>query len=274
VLNAPLRVPHDEGRLHVLVEKAERQSEMGEALTLDGFINACDAELIARGLSDKGPDRGAITCHGPYTLWGFAGGVDGMTSAGRALFVNTVHYAASRKDAEVLEFRRNRTRDGLYAYLESARTRSPGLLRTLQRYLPETMKGKSIQETEAWIDANRAWFYLEGRRFLVDEFARSTGIPNHRRTFLEHCIQLLENEESGRTEAAREALERYTGLPRTTPAKAWRSWFDENRDYLYFSDCDGFRFKVDRTAKARKIPFEKLRGWSSEVLDYRVKPGG
>jgi len=272
VLNTPLRVRHEKGRLKVLIRKGKRQSEMGEALTLDGFLNACDAEAVARGLSDKGPDRGAITCHGPYTLWGFAGGVDTMTPAGRALFVNTVHYAAGRKNAEVLEFRRNKTRDGLYSYLEAARTRSPGLLRTMQRYIPEALKGKTIDETEAWIDANRAWFFLEGRRFLVDGYARRTGIPNHKKKFLEHCIAGLENKDE--KEAALEALVRYTGLKPDTSARSWRKWYDENREYLYFSDCDGFRFKVDRTAKARGIPFEELRGWSSEELDYRVKPGG
>lgn len=272
ILNSPLEVPHENGRLKVLKTKGESQSEMGEALTLDGFLNACDAEVIALGLSGKGPDRGAITRHGPYTLWGFAGGVERLTRAGKALFVNTVHFAAGQKEAQVLEYRLSKTRDGLYAYLHRARTAAPGLLNTLKRYLPESMAGKDIDETEAWIDANRAWFYPEGRRFLVDDYARRTGIPNHKRKFLERCLADLEKENT--RNQAHAALRRYTSLDLGAEPEPWRKWYRENRDYLYFSDCGGFRFKIDATAKARGIPFEKFRGWSSEELDYRVKPTG
>ena len=68
------------------------------------------------------------------------------------------------------------------------------------------------------------------------------------------------------------ALVRYTGLEfPATDAKAWAGWLKENRDYLYFSDCEGFRFKVDEEAKEKRIPFEELRGWSSESIDYRPK---
>ena len=94
ILHRPLQVPHRRGRLLVLERTGANQREMGEALTLDGIVNSCDAEVIAKGGSDKGPVRGAIVRHGRYTLWGFAGGVQGMTPAGRALFINTVFYSA------------------------------------------------------------------------------------------------------------------------------------------------------------------------------------
>ena len=70
--------------------------------------------------------------------------------------------------------------------------------------------------------------------------------------------------------ACRAALLRYTGLDFATPRDAKR-WLAANRDYLHFSDSEGFVFKVDEEAKRRQIPFARLRGWSSEEIDYRVR---
>jgi hypothetical protein len=260
ILNTPRKVPHKNGSLQVLTGKKDHQ--IGEAFTLDSIVNSCDAELIAKGTSGKGPNRGAILRHGPYTLWGFGGGVPDMTPAGRDLFINTVYYAAKHGGAEVLEKRRNKTRDGLHTYLKSA-----GLIRTMKRYIPEELKDASKEDLVAWMAENRPYFYIDGRRLRVDPLAKSLGIPNHKRAYLERCIELLGDE--SRSAAAQKALKRYTGLELGATAKPWRAWFDAHRDYLYFSDCDGFRFLVDEKAKAKGIPFEKFRGWSSEEINYR-----
>ena len=45
---------------------------------------------------------------------------------------------------------------------------------------------------------------------------------------------------------------------------------DENKDDLFFSDTEGFQFKIDEEAKAQRIPTETLRDWSSETINYRL----
>jgi len=247
---------------------AKSQSGMGEALTLDTIVNSIDAELIAKGTSGKGPNRGAIVRHGRFTLWAFEGPVDDMTDAGRRLFVNTVVYAAGHRGSAVLEKRMTKTRDGPFSYLESARTRSPGLLGTLGRYLPEEARGKTIDETEAWLVEKRPFLRAEGRVFEVDAFAEKLGIPNHKRELLEHCIANLRSKQNVQ-ESVRE-LVRYTGQSEFgDSAEAWQDWYEANRDYLFFSDCDGFRFIIDQQAKAAGKPTSEFRGWSSQQVDYR-----
>lgn len=241
---------------------------MGEALTLDTIANSIDAELIAKGTSGKGPNRGAIVRHGRFTLWAFEGPVDDMTEAGRRLFVNTAVYAARHRHSPVLERRMNKTRDGPFSYLEAARTRSPGLLKTLARYLPEEARGKTIDETEAWLVEMRPFLRAQGRVFEVDRFAEKVGIPNHKRELLEHCITNLLSGQSVQESVAE--LVRYTGQRELgdTP-EAWQNWYERNRDYLFFSDCDGFRFIIDEQAKAAGKPTSDFRGWSSQRIDYR-----
>lgn len=268
ILHTPLEVDYERGSIEVLKVVASGQSGMGEALTLDGTVNSIDGELIAKGLSGKGPDRGAIVRHGRFTLWGFEGGVDDMTELGKRLFVNTVFYAAKQAKSDVLERKLNQTRDGLFTYLDLARNKSPGFLRTMAQYIPESARGKSLKETERWVVENRPYLYAEGRVFHVDELAKKLGIPNHRRAYLEKCIANLREREDV-SESAK-MLIRYTGCDEHGESyELWEKWYAENREYLFFSDCDGSRFIVDERAKARRIPTEEFRGWSSEEINYR-----
>ncbi|MHC4166312.1 MAG: hypothetical protein ACYSWQ_05090 [Planctomycetota bacterium] len=272
ILNSPFDIANKDGQIKVLKHRAKEQRNMGEALTLDSIVNSIDAELIATGPSAKGPNRGAIVRHGRYILWGFEGPVSNMTDSGQRLFVNTVCYAAQQCNSPVLENLLNGTRDQLYAKLDFAKS-APGYLNTIRRlYVPNSMQNATFEEIEDWVKENRPYLRVEGKRpFIVDEFAKELGIPNHTKAFLEKCIQLIEEEDD--VEEAVSALARYTGRTDLgASASAWREWLTENRDYLYFSDSDGFRFKIDKEAKAKGIATADLRGWSSEFLDYRFRP--
>jgi hypothetical protein len=267
ILNHPLQVRHQDGRLNVLKEAAAGQTEMGEALTLDGIVNSIDAELLAMGTSGKGPNRGAIVRHGRYTLWAFEGGVESMTDEGQSLFVNTVFYAARQANSPVLEKRLNGTRDDPHTYLR------PGLVETLKSlYLPPDLAKADIAGVRAWLIENRPYLRVNGRKYEIDALAKNAGIANHKRAILEYSIANLRNKRD--VEASLAALVRYTDRENLgISADAWQKWYDENRDYLFFSDSEGFRFKIDEEAKAKKIPVEKLRGWSSEKIDYREPEG-
>lgn len=240
---------------------------MGEALTLDGIVNSIDAELIAKGTSGKGPERGAIVRHGPYTLWGFEGPVENMTEEGKALFINTVYYSAKQKYASVLEKKQNSSRDGLFIYLTKK-----GLLGTVQQYLPKEAKGKSVEETYNWLLENRAYLMNTGRPFEIDELARTMNIPNYRKEYLQRLIvRLRDNPDDVESN---KALVRYTGMEKFgNSAQEWQKWFDENKDYLFFSDTQGSQFLIDTEAKTKGLPTEQLRNWSSEELNFRVDAG-
>ncbi len=268
ILTSPVLVPHRSGIVRVLKTIGETQKDMGEALTLDSIVGSCDAEVIAVGPSDKGPGRGAILRHGPYTLWGFGGTVDDLTLQGRMLFVNVVAYASRQRGRRVLETRRNGTRDDLLGKIAFAR-RSPGYLRTIKRlYVPESLADATLDEIEIWVKTNRPYLRTNGRRLEVDAFAQSLGIPNHRRALLEWCIVLLRGKEHA-TEALA-TLRRYTGEKDLGPdSEAWKRWYDARRDFMHFSDCEGFRFLVDEEARADDVPFEERHDWSSEAIDYR-----
>lgn len=250
-----------------MLQRGEKQSEMGEAFTLDSIVNSIDAELIATGPSDKGPNRGAIIRHGRYVLWGYEGPVSDMTEAGRKLFINVLHLTARYADAPVLEKRNNGTRDNLFESLAYAR-RSPGYLNTIKSlYVPKSLSEDHLEEIEGWVVENRPYLRVEGRVFVVDAFARRLGTPNHKKVFIERCIAALEKGEE--VEESVKALERYTG--RTgfgSSSPLWKKWYTDHKDYLYFSDCDGFRFLIDEEAKQKGESTASLRGWSSEVLNY------
>jgi hypothetical protein len=271
ILSTPLEVVHRDGRLKVLKEIPSTQAEMGEALTLDGIVNTIDAELIAKGTSGKGPERGAVVRHGPFTLWGFAGSPETLTEAGKALFVNTLHYAAKQGGETVLEKRFAKTRCSPYSYLALAKFKNPGFIRTLAQYLPEDMAGKGVAETERWLDENLPYLFAKGRRFQLDLQAKVMGIPNHRRELLDKCIADLGKK--SRYLRAYEILQRYTGIEELgASSRAWRKWYEANKDFLFFSDVGGYRFRVDEEAKAKGVPTAELRGWSSETIDYRADP--
>ncbi|MHC4778237.1 MAG: hypothetical protein ACYTFG_06670, partial [Planctomycetota bacterium] len=172
---------------------------------------------------------------------------------------------------EVLERRLSKTRHSPYTYLALAKYKHPGFIRTLAQYLPEDISGKGVAETEAWLEENLPYLYAPGRRFQLDLQAKALSIPNHRREILERCIADLKVKARYRT--AFEILKRYTGVEDLgASSKAWQKWFDENREYLFFSDIGGFKFLVDEDAKSKSIPTAKLRGWTSESIDYRAVP--
>jgi hypothetical protein len=264
ILKVPFEISPDKGQIKVLKRKEKIQAKMGEALTLDGIVNSIDAELIAKGNSAKGPERGAIVRHGHYTLWAFEGPVKNMTEEGKKLFVNTVYYSSKQTNASILEKKQNQTRDGLFIYLKSQ-----GLLRTLQNYLPEEARGKTIKQTYDCLLQNRYYLRINGRAFEIDEIARKMNIPNYKKEYLQRLIfRLSDNRDDIETQ---KALVRYTGKNEFgNSAQKWQKWFAENKNYLFFSDTQGSRFLIDSEAKIKKVPTEQLRNWSSEELNFRA----
>jgi hypothetical protein len=64
----------------------------GTVAELYGFNDSPDSEVIARGVSMKGPDTVALGRHANFFLWGFSAPPSQMTDAGQRLFLNVVCY--------------------------------------------------------------------------------------------------------------------------------------------------------------------------------------
>ena len=105
---------------------------------------------------------------------------------------------------------------------------------------------------------------------MTDEDARAFGVPPASPEFLEKAIASLA--QSGpHTDLGRRLLERYVpeGPDPQSDAEPWRRWWLENKPYLFFSDTGGYRWYVDRLAKARSIPSGSLRGPARVTLPAR-----
>ena len=78
--------------------------------------------------------------------------------------------------------------------------------------------------------------------FLIDNELKSLGIKSNRQTgTLEKLISLLEDQKKADT--ARLLLTRYT-TESFQNAEQWRSWFESNKDRIFFSDVGGYKFFV------------------------------
>ncbi|MDR1273100.1 MAG: DUF4200 domain-containing protein, partial [Odoribacteraceae bacterium] len=94
----------------------------------------------------------------------------------------------------------------------------------------------------AFYDANRDYFYGEGYGVVLDEDAKSLGIPNNDLRLLDAAIRLLE--EGREVDKARRVLARYTLVDFPT-AKEWRTWYKENKSRLFFTESGGWVWLVN-----------------------------
>ena len=74
--------------------QAKKYPQVDPGLVSDfyGFDDSPRAEVIARGISGKGPESAAIARHGNFLLWGYSAAPGDMTPEGRKCFINSVCY--------------------------------------------------------------------------------------------------------------------------------------------------------------------------------------
>lgn len=115
------------------------------------------------------------------------------------------------------------------------------------RHEPEALKEKFGEDWSAYENyyaENLDYFYPvagEWYKVTVDEDAKSLGIPNNDIKLLDTAVAMLA--EGDRKDMAMGILTRYTKESFQT-AKKWKNWLQENRDQLYFSEGDGYKFIV------------------------------
>jgi len=104
--------------------------------------------------------------------------------------------------------------------------------RTFAPELLAKSKGDAQGLTKCYRDNLELIYY--DKVFRVDEDLRLLGLKSNRRLeTLQRLIELLGD--PSQAAAAGKALRRYTQESFETP-EAWRAWFEENRDRIYFTD--------------------------------------
>lgn len=92
---------------------------------------------------------------------------------------------------------------------------------------------------------NFGYVYCDPNKFFdysIDEDVKKIGISNHDVKLLQTCIDMLTH--NNQRELALRILKRYTTENFTT-AKEWDQWFSTNRNKLFFTETDGYRFMIN-----------------------------
>jgi hypothetical protein len=208
-----------------------------------GFTDSPDAEALALGFN-CGKEYGAVGVgrHGNFLQWGYAAPPSKMTEAGKNFFLNCICYihqfdgklplirrtSSHRWNAIRLAALINRIKDENFfsgTFSPDLRKKYEGDPNGLVKYYRDDFE-----------------FIYRDKVFLIDNKLKSLGINSNRETeTLERLISLLEDEKHADT--ARLLLARYTSKSFQS-AEKWQSWFENNKDRIFFSDVGGYKFFV------------------------------
>ena len=208
-----------------------------------GFNDSPDAEVLTPGYND-GKEHGAVGVgrHGNFLQWGFTAPPSKMTEAGRNFFLNCVCYIDTYdgKGPLVRQVQNDRINPVMMAlFLEKIK----GNKAFLSSFTPEQIKEyrDKPKELARYYRNSNEYIYWD-KVYLVDNELKQLGIESNRKTAtLQKIIALLKDK--GKAETAQLLLKRYTIESFDTQDK-WQSWFDKNREKIYFSDVGGYKFRV------------------------------
>ncbi len=228
---------------------------------------APELEVLCGGINSKTPKAGAVWRQGQLLHFGFDLAPAEMSNAGRALLVNSIAYIARftedrpivRTPCVFTQGTRMFDRDAIARRLQG----SDEDLKALEYYLSKEtyakLKGKTRAQLVEWFKGARDYLHAgDGQGLCVDAQARSFGVPPASPEFFSKAIAELGNQGP----LVRRLLARYApeGPGADAKAEKWRAWWEENRQYLFFSDTGGYRWYIDPLAKRRRVPTAELRG--------------
>ena len=115
-----------------------------------------------------------------------------------------------------------------------------------------------------YYEENTPYFYgtFDDYGLLLDEDAKSLGIPNNDKRLLDKAILLWETTED--VAKGKRFLERYTLLRYDNP-KQYREWYLKYKDKLFFTESGGWKWLVN--SKDKNVP-----GNDYSVLKYNEAP--
>ena len=202
-----------------------------------------DDELLVPGFNG-GKEYGAsgVGRHGNFLQWGYSAPPSKMTEAGQKFFLNCICYIRrfNGKGPLVKEQSSPRMNALRLASLTNQITDKQFFSGT---FSPELME-KYAADPNGLVQYYRDnfEFIYRGEVFLVDYELKNLGIESNRKiSTLEKLVELLDDKNYAET--AKLLLERYTEQSFWTK-RGWHSWFEKNREQIYFSDFGGYKFRV------------------------------
>lgn len=138
----------------------------------------------------------------------------------------------------------------------------------LQLIMPEyfAMFGTDGDAYARYFDENRDYLYGGESRYslVLDEDAKSLGIPNNDIRLIDEAIKMLE---AGKDVAkGKRILARYTLADFVTPAE-WRAWFDKNRSNMFFTEAGGWVWLIN----SREPGVNDYKGWELRRRESALK---
>lgn len=212
---------------------------IGQILVGMGFDDSPDCEFISGGHSIKDITGMALGRSGNIFHWGFSASPDFMTASAKQVFINTVFYMAQFNGKKpIVKMVKGEGRE----WVDEFCFRKTGQL--IDHKNKTYPKAKNEQDTLVkYYTENYDYFTNpDGLNFEVDYDAKSLGIANNDIQLLDKSITLLEDNKD--TDKAFRILKRYTEYDFDTASK-WRHWFDTYKEYLFFTELGGYKFKID-----------------------------
>ncbi len=237
------------------------------------FPDTPDLEVMSGGINTKTIEAGGLWRQGHLMHFGFDLSPTEMNENGRALLINSIVYIAKFSDDRPIP-----TVPSVFAGIATRHRKF--IDRTLSR---QDLNGQTIPYLKTLVaeetlgaartenvDKLKAYFakvgeYLYARtdgKLIIDKDAQKLGISPRSPQFLTKTVAEL-SESRRRSDAARRMLDRYRpheAPPATAPKRDWKSWLNENKNYLFFCDGGWYRWYLDPLAKKRGIPTAELRG--------------
>jgi len=204
--------------------------------------------VLALGVN-TGKEYGAVGVgrHGNILLWGYSAPPSKMTDAGRKLFLNCIYYI-HRFDgkAPLIRTIAHHRLDTLRMAPTEERLwrRRRENNKRVRSFLPDDVTEKFLGDPNGLVQYYKDNIELiyQDRQFNVDSELRLLDINSNRHIdTLERLITLLRDDSHADT--ARLLLSRYTNESFQT-AEQWQSWFESNKDRIFFTDVGGYKFLV------------------------------
>jgi len=222
------------------------EQSWGLVSTAAGFLDSPDCERILGGVNSKGYDYIALGRQARFLQWGFEADPSRMTDAGRALFLNAIHYVAGFADAPVLSAAVTQPREMLHyvlGLLDRGDRQQERLALMFGGACPDDLKPNAT-DALAWYDENRGYLRRVGAshsgHYEIDADLRELGLANDDLRLLDHLCERLEDERAD-GDRARRVWTRYTHRD-VLDGAAEKQWLGQHRDALFFSDWGGYRW--------------------------------
>jgi hypothetical protein len=230
------------------------------------YADMPEVELFSGGINEQTARSAAFWRQGNLLHFGFDETPKRLNAAGKAMLVNGIVYISRFSQDRPIDItpsvfgeeKVGISRRRLVNYFTNA---EPHVEWAKEELTPETLASfdwHDLAQSRAWLETNQMWLHPSpGNLLEVDADAKSLGVPFDAPEFLPKTIAALQDEKTKVVAAT--LLARYVNDPAKDPAD-WAKWWQQNAQYVFYSELGGYRWYIDPLAKKRGIPTKQLRG--------------